>query len=212
VTQAALGVILMRDEADDAREVTASPRRELDSRTLARCRAGDAAAIRAFVVHYQGLVFAFLSRSLGRGPHVEDLAQEVFVRACRALPTFEDDADGGQQALLSTWLLTITSRLVIDARRKRHVVTTPLEADDPARSTTTPETERARRELGRALEHATGQLPPEQRDVFLLAELHGLDMSAIASITGVPENTAKTRLFRARARLRELLAGVWEAL
>jgi RNA polymerase sigma-70 factor (ECF subfamily) len=162
--------------------------RELDLETLAACRQGNALALRRFVGWYQDLVFAFVSRSLGRGPHVEDLAQEVFLRAFRAL--------------LSTWLLTITSRLVIDARRKRRVPTIALEATSPAAAPGTPETERRRQELGRALEAAAAELSPEQRDAFVLAELHDLPMSEIAVILGVPENTVKTRLFRARARLR----------
>jgi RNA polymerase sigma-70 factor (ECF subfamily) len=200
----------MRDAGNDGSTAAAGPsRRELDAGTLAACRAGDPAAIRAFVIHYQGLVFAFLSRSLGRGPHVEDLAQEVFLRACRALPDF----DGQGSARLSTWLLTIASRLAIAARRKRHVPTAPLDPELSGRSgldSATPETERARRELGRALEAAAAQLPPDQRDAFVLAELHGLDMNELARVLDVPENTAKTRLFRARARLRELLRDIWE--
>ncbi len=207
MTLAALGVIPMHEPAAVTRTADASD--ELDPATLAACRDGDAAATRAFILRYQGLVFAFLSRSLGRGPHVEDLAQEVFLRACRALASF----DAAGPARLSTWILTITSRLVIDERRKRHVPTTPLDpgGGESAHATdTTPETERQRKELGRALEAAAAQLSDEQRDVFLLAELHGLGMNEIAAVLGVPENTAKTRLFRARTHLRALLKGVWE--
>lgn len=74
---------------------------ELDRPTLVRCKAHDREAFRAFVVRYQRPVFACLSRMLGRGPHVEDLAQEVFLRAYRAMPTF--DLDGAAKP--STWLL-----------------------------------------------------------------------------------------------------------
>jgi RNA polymerase sigma-70 factor (ECF subfamily) len=179
---------------------------ELDRETLAACRAGNATAIHGFVTRYQSLVFAFLSRSLGRGPHVEDLAQEVFIRACRSLPRFELDG----KARVSTWLLTIASRLAIDARRKRQVAVTTLDADTIALAEGTPETERRRLEIGRALEAAAGKLSDDQRDAFVLAEFHGLDMTEIANVLGVPENTAKTRLFRARAQLRLLLKDVWE--
>ncbi len=182
---------------------------DLDRETLEACRAGEAAAIRAFIEHYQGLVFAFVSRSLGRGPHVEDLAQEVFLRACRALPREGGD---GRGARVSTWLLTIASRLVIDARRKRQIPTTALETEVDPPADGTPETERARLELGRALEAAAAALPAEQRDVFILVELHGLDMKESASVLGIPEGTVKTRLFRARAELRVLLRGVWDGL
>ena len=105
-------------------EMATRDARELDEATLAACRLGEPQALRRFVVRYQDLVFAFVSRSLGRGPHVEDLAQEVFMRAFRALPRFEPSG----AARLSTWLLTITSRLVVDARRKRRLPTVTLDA------------------------------------------------------------------------------------
>ena len=68
---------------------SAGSSRELDEASLAACRAGDAAALRAFVLRYQRTVFAYLSRTLGAGPHVDDLAQEVFLRALRAMPRFD---------------------------------------------------------------------------------------------------------------------------
>jgi RNA polymerase sigma-70 factor, ECF subfamily len=178
---------------------------EIDPTTLDGCRAGDRAALTAFVVRYERTVFAFLSRTLGAGPHVEDLAQEVFIRACRALRSF--DATG--KARVSTWLLTIARRVAIDAGRKRRVPTAAL---DVARAPTsqTPETERRRAEIGRAVERAVDGLSDAQRAVFVLAEFHDLDMKEIALVLEVPENTAKTRLFRARERLRALLKGVWE--
>ena len=180
---------------------------ELDEATMEGCRAGDAAALRVFVMRYQHMVFAFLSRSLGRGPHVEDLAQEVFLRACPALPTF----DSRGSARISTWLLTIASRLAIDARRKRRLPVAPLDADLAVAANGTPETERRRREIAGALERAALQLSNEQRDVFVLTEFHGLDAKELALCLGISEATVKTRLFRARARLRVALRSLWEA-
>jgi RNA polymerase sigma-70 factor (ECF subfamily) len=178
---------------------------QLDAATLDGCRAGNAAALRAFVTRYEHTVFAFLSRALGPGPHVEDLAQEVFIRACRALPGF----DAAGTARLSTWLLTIASRVAIDARRKRRGPTMHLDFE-VASTPGTPETERRRSEIGRALQQAAQALSDDHRDVFILAEFHDLEMKEIAAVLGVPENTVKTRLFRARERLRLLLRGVWE--
>ena len=179
---------------------------ELDQPTLDGCRAGDAAALRIFVMRYEHMVFAFLSRSLGAGPHVEDLAQEVFLRACRALPTF----DSARSARLSTWLLTIATRVAIDARRKRRLPIATLDADVVVADSGTPETERRRHEIAGALERAALQLSEEQRDVFVLAEFHGLDTKELASVLGISEGTVKTRLFRARERLRAALRTVWE--
>jgi RNA polymerase sigma-70 factor (ECF subfamily) len=179
---------------------------ELDAAALDACRAGDPAALHAFVLRYQRTVFAFLSRTLGAGPHVEDVAQEVFLRAMRALPRF----DPRGAARPSTWLLTIAMRLVVSERRKRRLVLQPLAEGDDGAQPGTPETERRRVELGRALQRAAAQLSDEQRDVFVLAELHDLEMREIGDVLGIPEATAKTRLFRARERLRELLHDVWE--
>jgi RNA polymerase sigma-70 factor (ECF subfamily) len=179
---------------------------ELDTATLQACRAGEPAALRAFVVRYERAVFAFISRTLGSGPDVEDLAQEVFLRAFRALGRFDTSSDTRP----STWLLTIAGRLVIDERRKRHVLVLPLNDDLVAPARGTPETESRRAELGRAIAGAAAQLTDEQRDVFVLAEFHGLEMAEIAQVLSVAEGTVKTRLFRARERLRTLLEGVWE--
>jgi RNA polymerase sigma-70 factor (ECF subfamily) len=190
-----------------ATSIAALPPRgtDMDSDVLDGCRVGDPRALRSFVLQYQGAVFAFLSRTLGRGPHVEDLAQEVFLRALRALPRF--DRNGEARPL--TWLLTIASRLVIDHRRKRRLPMQRME-DCELPAPGTPETEARRAEIGRALARAAAQLSDDQRDVFVLAEFHGLDMREIASVLNIPEATVKTRLFRARERLRTLLGGVGE--
>lgn len=181
---------------------------DLDPMTIELCRAGQPWAVEQFVSRYQNVVFAFLSRTLGPGPHIEDLAQEVFLRACRALPRFEPDG----AARLSTWLLTIASHVAIDARRKRLVPVRPLGAGREIADPTTPETERRRAEIGHAIAEAAAQLPDDQRDAFVLAELHGLEMKEIGRVLGIPENTAKTRIHRAREKLRVLLEKVWEEL
>jgi len=180
--------------------------REIDVVTLRACRAGEAKAIRAFVGHYQRSVLAFLSRSLGSGMPIEDLAQEVFLRAARTLPDFEVEGP----ARVSTWLLTIARRLAVDVRRERRLRVQSLSEDMTVADPVTPETERERKEIGRALSAAASQLPDDQRDAFILAEFHGLTMLEIANLLGIPENTARTRLFRAREKLRQMLAWLME--
>src|SRR3954453_1487334 len=96
----------------------------LDAAVLARCRAQDPIAFRAFVVRYERMVFALLSRMLGAGPEVEDLAQETFVRAYRAFPDF--DPNGPAKA--STWLLTIATRLALDSKKKKKLE--PADAEE----------------------------------------------------------------------------------
>jgi RNA polymerase sigma-70 factor (ECF subfamily) len=173
---------------------------------LARCRQGDPGAFRAFVAYYERLVFMVISRLAGRGPHVEDLSQETFLRAARALRSFDPQGP----AKPSSWLLTIATRLTLDARRRRRVPLEPFTDTEEFAAPGTPETERSHRELGRAIERAAAALPDDQRAVFVLAELHGLTMSEIAGTLETPEATVKTRLFRARERLRAALAPYWK--
>ena|SRR5215471_4838756 len=176
---------------------------DVDRRTLLACKAHDPAAFRTFVLAYQRAVFALVSRVLGPGPHVQDLAQETFLRAYRAFPRFEIDAG----ARPSTWLLTIAVRLALNAK-KRLSRSPPLSLVAAARlaDETTPEVEGARRELGRAIAVAAAELSDEQRAAFVLAQFHGLSVVEIAEALDIPENTVKTRLFRARAHLRAKLA------
>jgi RNA polymerase sigma-70 factor (ECF subfamily) len=170
---------------------------ELDRVTLVRCRAQNPMAFQAFVVRYERVVFAVLSQMLGRGPHVDDLAQETFLRAYVAFPRFDLD-----RAPPSRWLLTIATRLALHEKTKRRPVLTETAE---AAETTTPETESARRELGEAIESAIAELSKDQRAVFVLAELHDWSLQEIAEALEVPQNTVKTRLFRAREKLRSRL-------
>jgi RNA polymerase sigma-70 factor (ECF subfamily) len=162
-------------------------------------------AFRAFVVRYERMVFALLSRMLGRGPEVEDLAQETFVRAYRAFPGF--DPNGAAKP--STWLLTIATRLALDARKKKKLDSGSIDGAEAASTGSTPELSLERRQLGRAIAEAAALLPDDQRAALVLAELHGLSILEIAGVLEIPENTAKTRLFRAREKMRESLKSEW---
>ena len=167
---------------------------ELDDSTLLRCRSQDPIAFQAFVTRYERLVFAVLSQMLGHGPHVEDLAQDTFLRAYLAFPRYELD-----RAKASRWLLTIATRLALNHKKRRSPSATPAPSGVDDNS---PETESMRHELGRAIERGIARLSDEQRAVFVLAELHDLTLAEIAIVLGIPENTVKTRLLRAREQLR----------
>ncbi|GMV13748.1 MAG: sigma-70 family RNA polymerase sigma factor [Sorangiineae bacterium PRO1] len=177
----------------------AVPGRELDPATLARARNGDPIAFRAFVVRYERPVFALLSRLMGRGREVEDLAQETFLRAFRALPGFDPDGP----ARVSTWLLTIATRLALDARKKRRPE--PV-VPDVASDTSSPERLARQLELRAALARAIEALPDDQRAAFVLAEFHDFSLKDIAEALGAPVGTIKTRVFRAREKLQGALA------
>jgi len=174
---------------------------ELAPELLSRCQAGEPAALREFVEHYQRAVFALLSRTLGRHSELEDLAQETFIRAIRALPAF--DADGA--ARLSTWLLTIATRLALDACRKRTREQRSSLVAEPV-SASTPEHEVQRSQLRDAIALAIDELPSDQRAAFVLAEFHGFSIEDIAAALQTREGTVKTRLFRAREKLSRALA------
>jgi len=175
---------------------------EIDRAVLDRARASDPIAMRAFVVRYQRQVFALLSRVMGPGAHVEDVAQETFLRAFRALPAF----DPAGPARVSTWLLTIATRLALDERRRKRFPTAELDAAASVPGGATPESEHARRELGAAIARAADELSDDMRAAFVLADVHGFTMAEIAQALGIPENTAKTRVHRARQHMRERLA------
>lgn len=170
---------------------------------LERLVAQDPMAFRAFVVKNERSVFGLLSRMLGRGPHVEDLAQEAFLRAYRALPTF----DPRGPAKVSTWLLTIVTRLALDERKRRRLVMADAEMDAvPDGGAASPFHDRARKELRSALERAARELPDDQCAALVLAEVQGLSLAEVGAVLGVLEATAKTKVFRAREKMRAALA------
>ena len=179
-----------------------------DTAMLARCRQGDPAAFRRFVVLHQSMVHAFLARLVGPGPATEDLAQEVFLRAYKAFSGY----DAGRGARVSTWLLTIARHAALDALKRRRVPEARADVDLVEQAVSPgadPEVARSQRELGLAISRAAAALSHEQREVFLLADFHGLSMEEIAGVVGAPVNTVKARLFRAREQLRERLEG-WQ--
>jgi RNA polymerase sigma-70 factor (ECF subfamily) len=195
-------VLAVNDPLRPSRNLRGS---ELERGMLLRCKAGDPLAFRTFVAHYERAVFALLSRIVRPGPEVEDLAQEAFLRAFRAFGSFDPDCE----ARPSAWILTIATRLALDAKKRRSLtIDLPASATELVPDTTTPEREHARRELGRAIARAGAELPRDQLAAFVLAEFHDLSSAEIAAALGVPENTAKTRLFRARQHMRERLASL----
>ena len=176
-------------------------RAELDDLTLSRAQRGEEPAWRALVERYQRPVFALLSRMLSpvaRRDLVEDLAQDTFVRAFRALPGFDRAAAGR----LSSWLLTIATRLALDTLRQRRA---PHEALRAAHVQVAATTRPDRRLLAEILTRAVERLSPDHRAVILLREVHGLDYEEIAGALAISVGTVRSRLSRARAELRAAL-------
>ena len=171
----------------------------LDELTLRRAQRGDERAWRDLIARYERPVHALIWRLFaGRARHrVEDLAQETFVRVLRALPRFDPKGP----ASLSTWILTIATRLTLnELRRPDHA---ELVHEPPARERTDASADRVR--LGAAIADAVAALPDAQRAVLVLREYHELDYAEIASVLEIDVGTVKSRLARARAALRERL-------
>jgi RNA polymerase sigma-70 factor (ECF subfamily) len=179
----------------------------LDELTLRRAQRGDERAWRDLIERYQGAVHALVWRLLaGRARHrTEDLVQETFVRVLRALPRF----DPGGPATLSTWILTIATRLVLNELRRPAMQ--PL-ADEPLGTERT-DLSAERRRLAAAIADGMARLPEAQRAVLVLREFHDLDYAEIADALELDVGTVKSRLSRARAAMREHLiaAGVHHA-
>jgi RNA polymerase sigma-70 factor (ECF subfamily) len=168
-----------------------------DLEVIRRILAGDTEAFRLLVVRYQRPLFGFI-RNLVPGPDGEDIAQDVFLAAFANLASFDPSRAG-----FSTWLFTIARNRCLAALKKRRPV---LCARLPERADSrTPDVEASEEEWFRRLDDALEQLPVEQRTAFVLAELQGLAHDEIARMEGVSVGTVKSRLSRAREKLRALL-------
>lgn len=173
-----------------------------------RAQRGELPAFNSIVLRYQDAVYSLVLRMLSSPQSAEDVTQEAFVSAWRHINTFR----GGS---FRSWLFTIAANRARDElRRGVRRPTTSLDAarDDPDRADLdppddgpSPETAAEQDELRGALEAALAELPPDWREVVVLSDVHGLDYAEIAQATGVALGTVKSRLSRARARLREVI-------
>lgn len=166
-----------------------------DQRDIAHVLAGATDAFRGLVERHQRLVWTFAWNMLRNDADAEDLVQEVFVAAFRNLAAFDV-----HRARFSTWLLTI-ARNRCCTRLKTRAPT--IASDEPSDGDAAPDTAVADSELWQQLDAALERLPAEQRSAFVLAEIQELPYSEIAAIAGVEIGTVKSRVSRAKARLRK---------
>lgn len=184
-----------------------SPETRRTHEIVTRAQAGDRAACRELIVRHQGAVGGLLRRLLagsGLAALTEDLAQETFLRAFAALGRFDPHGP----ARLSTWLLTIATRLALQAIARRRLPTHPLEESTIAAPGCADDEAPDRAALGRRIAAAVGALPAAHRAVFLLREYHGLEYTEIAQALAIDLGTVKSRLSRARTNLRAALKDV----
>jgi RNA polymerase sigma-70 factor (ECF subfamily) len=174
-------------------------RAELDELTLRRAQQGERAAFDRIVERYHPMIHALVWRmACVRGEsHVADLVQDAVIRVLQNIARF----DPAGPARLSTWILTIAARVVLNDRRRdssRYSKVEPADYIDPA-------TAAAERELAAAIARAVVELPDPQRIAFVLREYHDLDYAEIAHVLDIDVGTVKSRLSRARASVREAL-------
>jgi len=181
------------DPSDKAMEDSAP-----DEGTLVRrAQAGDQAAFRALVSSHRDRAYALALRLTGSAADAEEVAQDAFVRAWRALPAFRREAKFG------TWLHRIVARLALD-RRGQLVARAKREA--PESDAPEPAAPPAGDENERMLALLLAELPERARAAVVLYYYEDRSVSEVAGILGVPEGTVKTLLSRARVSLRETWA------
>jgi RNA polymerase sigma-70 factor (ECF subfamily) len=178
-----------------------------DERLAAAAQQGSLDAFNALVARYERPAYGLAVRLLHDVGLAEDITQESFLAAWSSLPSYR----GG---LFKTWLLRIVANRCYDELRRRQRRPTDSLDDllvEPAAGWTSqtvseaPDDFALRRELSRHLEQGLAQLPHDQRLTLVLADLQGHSYEEIAGITGVNLGTVKSRLSRARGRLRDEL-------
>jgi RNA polymerase sigma-70 factor (ECF subfamily) len=180
---------------------------------------GDLDAFNTLILHYQDSVFHTALRVIGDEDLAQDAAQEAFISAFRNISAFR----GGS---FKAWLMRMVTNACYDEfRRQKRRPTTPLEPDAKqadgeemesprwlADPNMTPAERSEADELEHAIQHCLDTLPTDFRTVVVLADIQGMDYSEVATASKVPLGTIKSRLARARLRLRECLRGFEELL
>ena len=188
--------------------------REVDQQLVERAQRGDKKAFELLVSKYQRKLARLLSRFIRDAAEVEDVTQEAFIKAYRALPTFRGDS------AFYTWLYRIginTAKNYLVAMGRRAPTTTDIDSEEAEgfengnqlRDLNTPENELATRQIAETVNQTLGELPEELRTAITLREIEGLSYEDIANIMNCPIGTVRSRIFRAReaiaAKLRPML-------
>lgn len=188
--------------------------REVDLALVERVRRGDRHAFDLLVIKYQRKIMRLLSRMIHDPADIEDVAQEAFVKAYRALAQFRGDS------AFYTWLYRIainTARNWQAASFRRPVTVSVLENDegetfdqiDSLSDSSTPESVMASRQIAQTVNEAIEALPEDLKTAIVLREIEGMSYEDIASTMQCPIGTVRSRIFRAReaiaARLRPVM-------
>ena len=172
---------------------------ETEQLTVQRALAGDQAAMRALWTRHAPHIDVVVRRLVGHDPDLAaDIAQEVWIQIFRALPSFRGDAQFG------TWAHRIAVNRTLNAlRRTKRMASVEVDVEDDTVSVE-PDAERAL--IAASIEEAAAKLSPGARTVFLLHDVEGYTHEEIAAELGITSGGSKSQLFKARAKLRTLLA------
>ncbi len=180
-----------------------------EAETIKAAQNGNLAAFNRLVMTYQGLAFNVAARVMGDADAAADATQDAFIKAFKAIKQYR----GGS---FKSWLMRIVSNTCYDRlryeQRRPHEPLEPEDGEsdhaphllDPADP---PETQVEQHEMAQMIQHAINQLPPDQRLILVLSDVEGFSYQEIAETTNLALGTVKSRLSRARTRLRDILRG-----
>ena len=184
--------------------------REVDQQLVERAQRGDKHAYELLVTKYQRRLSRLISRFVRDASEVEDVTQEAFIKAYRALPTFR-----GESAFY-TWLYRIginTAKNYLLAFKRRAPTSTPFDADEAEgfeeagllQEVSTPENELMSKQVVEVVNSSLQELPDDLRTALTLREIEGLSYEEIADVMNCPIGTVRSRIFRAREAIAEKL-------
>jgi RNA polymerase sigma-70 factor (ECF subfamily) len=184
--------------------------REIDRQLVQRAQRGDKRAFELLVEKYQRKLARLLSRFIRDPAEVEDVTQEAFIKAYRALPAFRGDS------AFYTWLYRIginTAKNYLMAMGRRAPTSTEVEAEDAEgfdegeqlRDINTPESLLLSNEIAETVNSTIEKLPEELRKAIQMREIEGMSYEDIAKVMECPIGTVRSRIFRAREAIAEKL-------
>ena len=168
----------------------------MDDSALVSAAQHDLDAFGELVRRHQDFVFGAAMRVVRNPVLAEDLAQETFVRAYRALPDFRGESH------VRSWLYRIASNLALNAVQRRKEYPSEAMPEPAATGASAPGRQTELSALREALAEAVQSLPPDLRGPLVMREYEGLSYQEIAERTGLPLNTVRTRILRGRRALR----------
>ncbi len=177
--------------------------REVDQQLVERAQRGDKHAFELLVTKYQRRLGRLISRFVRNAAEAEDVTQEAFIKAYRALPAFRGDS------AFYTWLYRIginTAKNHLVAQGRRAPTSTPLDAEEAEafedaallHEVSTPENELMSKQVVEVVNASLQQLPEDLRTALTLREIEGLSYEEIAAVMNCPIGTVRSRIFRAR--------------